>query len=118
MNLQTLHNTVEEIIAGHYDGPADAKTVHLDKLSAAIKARKELLTQQASASIKLQLVPNETRVRFIDSTRPKYLAGREATFLGFKQKNVKVRVDEGHGFESGKMIGKTITTPISLIEVI
>jgi hypothetical protein len=91
----------------------------LDQFSQAIKVRKLALKGLNESILKVQLAPG-TRVRFISTTKPKYLAGREATVVKINPKKVVVKVDEPTDpwFDKGKMLGQKINTPLSLIELV
>lgn len=90
----------------------------LDQFSQAIKVRKLALKGLTESILRTQLVADETRVRFVPTTKPKYLAGREATVVKINPKKVVVKVDQGGPFEKGAMLGKKINTPLSLIELV
>ena len=109
-NLLTLENIMQDIVNGTYDN-------HLDKLSAALKSRTDLVRAQKDAVLKLTL-DKDSRVRFVSEIRPKYLAGKEATVISVKQKKALVKVDAGEFYEKGSYLGKKINCPLSLLEAV
>jgi nitrogen fixation/metabolism regulation signal transduction histidine kinase len=98
---------ITDIIMGKYDE-------EIEQLSGAVKERKSILRGQQATALKFKL-QKDSRVRFLDSVRPKYLAGVEATVVKVNPKKVLVKVDPGFG---GSYFGKSINTPLSLIELV
>jgi hypothetical protein len=110
-NLLTLDNFMQEVVSGQYDN-------HLDKLSNVVKTRKGLLRAQEEAALKVSL-NDEDRVRFKNSTKPKYLRGHEGTVVGdVKTKKVFVKIDPAPMFVKGTYFGKTLNCPLSILEKI
>lgn len=90
----------------------------LGQISEAVKIRKSALSNQSSQLLKLQLAEG-SRIRFKQSTGTAYLRGVEATVVKINPKRLLVQVDApANPWTKGKMLGKTIYTPLSLIELI
>ena len=99
-NIDTK-TTAAAILAGDHDDDLDA-------LVDAIRARKQIV---ARANLRT-LAPGET-VRFAATTRPKYLAGGEATIVRIAQATATVTLNQSIGrFDAGT----EIRVPAELLE--
>ena len=90
-----------DILNGAYDD-------QLEDILDALKRRKEILATQSFWELKVG-----DKIRFVNSIRPTYLAGLEATVTEKRTKKLGVKLDH----PVGRFYG-TITVPPSLVEKI
>lgn len=79
----------------------------LDRIKQVIQDRKESIARATFYTLK-----EGDKVRFVNTVRPRYLAGQTATIREMRQKKVSVRLDSG---PQGRFHGD-ILTAVSLIE--
>lgn len=104
------HDTVnkEFFVEAIIDGDCDS---FLDAISGAIKRRREIKNET-----KMLFINPGDIVRFNSQTRPKYLAGTEATVTKVNQKRIVVKINEDFKFKARKYGYGEFTTPISLVD--
>ena len=95
---------VKEIVAGRFDDD-------LDVISKAVKDRRAALN-----SVKMYSFRAGDVVKFNSLTRPKYLAGTEATVVKVNQKRIVVKINEDFKYKARKYGYGEFTTPVSLVE--
>lgn len=99
---------VASLVRGEYDEDIAA-------LKQALAARAEVLRATNSAVLRATLTVG-SKVRFVDSIRPKYLAGLEATVAKVNGKSVSVNIDNA---SSARRYGAgPVRCPLSLVEAI
>ena len=103
---QTM-TSISLVVDGVLKGNLDAD---LEAIGKAIETRRGMIAQ----GLRLKLSPG-TRVRFLNSVRPAYLAGVEATVVKLRRSKVQCKLD----FSLGRFAkGSHLNVPPSLIEMV
>lgn len=94
-------NILDTILGGSFDN-------ELDTITSAIKQRKTILANRLISSL-----DEGDRVKFNNTTRPRYLVGVEGTVKKINGKSVSIDLDMAHG-----RFFKNIRVPSSLVELV